>query len=253
MKLSAIIIAKDAEEHIADAINSVSFADETIVIDNGSIDRTLNVVSKMGAKSFSYRAKGFADARNFGLQKAKGEWVFYIDSDERVTDVLQKEIESAIKNKESDIVAFKVKRKNYYYGNHQWPYIEKLERLFRKKNLEEWYGDLHESPKIKGSVGLLDGFLLHYTRQNLESMVEKTIAWSKVEAELRFRANHPKMAWWRFFRVMLTAFYDSYIKQGGWKAGIMGLIESIYQSFSMFITYSRLWEFQNKQNGEEKN
>ena len=131
-------------------------------------------------------------------------------------------------------------------GNHEWPYIEKLERLFRKDSLKGWKGKLHESPIIDGAIGDLDGFLLHYSHRNLSEMLKKTIEWSKIEAELRFKANHPKVTWWRIPRVMITAFFDSYIKQEGWKVGAIGLIESLYQSFSMFITYATLWEMQEK-------
>ena len=70
--------------------------------------------------------------------------------------------------------------------------------------------------------------------------------WSTIEAELRFKARHPKMTWWRFPRVMFTAFYDSYIKQKGYKVGAVGIMESMYQAFSIFITYAKLWELQNK-------
>lgn len=245
MNLSVVIIAKNAENDIADALSSVKFCNEIIVIDSGSTDKTVDIAKKMGAKVFAAKVKDYASARNFGLQKAKGNWIFYTDTDERVTESLRENIKLQISNhKSQEFVAFKVKRKNFYYGNHEWPYIEKLERLFRKKNLKEWYGELHESPRVDGEIGELDGFLLHYTRQSIDSMVEKTINWSKIEAGLRFRSNHPKMVWWRFFRVMATSFFDSYIKQGGWKAGIVGLIESVYQSFSMFITYARLWEMQ---------
>jgi len=75
-------------------------------------------------------------------------------------------------------------------------------------------------------------------------MLEKTISWSEVEAQLRYDSSHPKMTWWRFPRVMFRAFADSYIRQKGWKAGTAGVVESMYQSFSMFITYARLWEMQ---------
>lgn len=244
MKLSVIIIVKNAETQIADALESVFFANETIVVDNNSHDKTREIAKKIGAKVFSYSAKDFADARNYGLQKAKGEWVFYIDSDERVTKELQKEIELGIRNKESGIVGYKIRRKNFYYGNHEWQYIEKLERLFKRKNLKDWFGTLHESPRIDGEVGELDGFLLHYTHQDLSSMVNKTILWSTVEAQLRINSHHPKMVWWRFFRVMISAFFDSYVKQSGWRVGVVGIIESIYQSFSIFVTYARLWELQ---------
>lgn len=244
MKLSVVIIAKNAQNDIADALSSVEFADEIIVIDSGSTDKTVDIAKKMGAKFFVYKTKNFADSRNYGLQKAKGEWIFYIDTDEQVTEELQKEIESVISDKKSSIAGYKIKRKNFYYGRHEWPYVEKLERLFKKRNLKSWYGELHESPRIDGEVGELNGFLLHYTHKNFDAMVEKTIVWSNVEANLRLNTRHPKMTWWRFFRVMMSAFFDSYIKQGGWKVGEVGIIESMYQSFSMFITYARLWELQ---------
>jgi hypothetical protein len=77
-------------------------------------------------------------------------------------------------------------------------------------------------------------------------MIAKTNEWSEIEAQLRFNNDHPIISWWRIFRVMLTAFWQSYVKQSGWKAGTVGLIESIYQAFSMFVTYSKLWEMQNK-------
>ena len=82
-------------------------------------------------------------------------------------------------------------------------------------------------------------------------MISKTIEWSQIEAELRFNANHPKITWWRFPRVMLSAFFDSYIKQGGWRVGTAGIIESIYQAFSIFITYAKLWEKQLKMKNEK--
>lgn len=245
IKISAIIIAKNEENLIADCLDSVSFCDEIIVVDNGSIDRTPEIAKKMSAKVYSLETNDFSKMRNLGLTKASGEWIFYIDADERVSKQLQNSIKttlfSAVNQTQS---AYKIKRKNFYFGNHEWPYIEKLERLFKKSKLRGWYGQLHESPNINGEVGEIDGCLFHYTHRNLTIMLKKTIEWSKIEAELRFKAEHPKMTWWRFPRVMLTAFFDSYVRQGGWKAGTVGLIESIYQSFSIFITYARLWELQ---------
>ena len=82
-------------------------------------------------------------------------------------------------------------------------------------------------------------------------MVEKTNQWSDVEASLRFKSKHPQVTWWRFIRVMWSAFYKSYIGQRGFKAGVIGLIESIYQAFSMFITYAKLWEMQTNQIGKQ--
>ncbi len=247
IKISAIILTKNAEELIADCLDSVSFCDEIIVIDDNSTDRTVDLAKHMGAHVFSDEAKSFAEKRNFGLKKAKGKWILYVDSDERISPELKTSIQDLVAKERSTVSAYRIKRKNFYFGNHEWPYIEKLERLFKKTKLQEWYGDLHETAKVDGEIAdIEDGFLFHYTHRDLTSMVEKTIKWSDVEADLRLKANHPKMSGWRFFRVMLTAFYGSYIKQEGWRAGTAGLVESIYQSFSMFITYAKLWEKQNK-------
>ncbi|MBA3723324.1 MAG: glycosyltransferase family 2 protein [Candidatus Levybacteria bacterium] len=248
MKISAIILSKNAESLIADCIDSVSFCDEVIVIDDNSSDRTPEIAKHMGAFVYSYVSESFAKKRNLGLKKAKGKWVLYLDVDERLSPDLTESIKRIADSKRDIYSAYKLKRKNHYLGNNPWPTVEKLERLFKKTKLEEWYGELHESARVDGPVGeVTDGVIKHYTHQDLSGMVDKTIKWSKIEADLRLKADHPPMAWWRFYRVMLTAFYDSYVRQQGYKVGTAGFIESAYQAFSMFITYARLWELQQKQ------
>lgn len=244
IKISGVVITKNAENLIADCLDSLSFCDEIVIIDNKSEDRTKEIAEKMRAKVYEYSSDNFSEMRNFGLKKASGEWLLYVDADERITPELAMNIKTSVND--DKFSAFRIKRKNFYFGNHEWPYIEYLERLFKKEKLEGWQGKLHESPKVRGSIGTLEGYLLHYTHRNLTSMVNKTIEWSKIEAELRFNSGHPKMTWWRFPRVMSTAFWDSYVRQGGWKVGTVGLIESIYQAFSIFVTYARLWEMQIK-------
>jgi hypothetical protein len=245
--LSAIIISKNEEDIIADCLDSVRFCGEVILIDNNSTDRTSDIAKSLGAKILKGDTDNFAELRNLGLKAAKGKWVLYIDADERVTPELEKDILEKVQDKKSSYSSYRVLRKNYYLGNFEWPHIEEIQRLFRKSELQEWYGKLHESPKISGETSTLDGFLTHCTHRNLTSMVDKTNKWSEIEADLRFSAHHPKMSWWRFPRVMMTAFLDSYIKQKGYKLGTPGLIESLFQAYSMFITYAKLWERQQQQ------
>lgn len=246
--ISAVVIAKNEEDMIADCLDSLSFCSEIIVIDNGSEDKTKDISKRMGAKVFNIDTNDFSKLRNFGRSYAKGDWILYVDADERTSEQLKKSITHLTTNSGSgqQLNGYFLKRKNFYFGNHEWPYIEKIERLFRKDALKGWKGKLHESPIIDGEIGKVDGFLLHYTHRDLTSMVAKTIEWSEIEAQLRFKSNHPQMTWWRFLRVMATAFINYYVKQGGWKAGTVGLIESMYQAFSIFITYARLWELQQK-------
>ena len=251
-KISAIIIAKNEENMIADCLDSLSFCDEIVLVDGGSEDRTVEVAKRMNAKVFQLKTSDFSKLREFGLDKATNDWVLYVDTDERATPELVSSIKYQVLSiSNNEFSAYKIQRKNFYLGTsakNEWPYIEKLERLFKKENLKGWRGELHESPIIHGKIGELDGYLLHYTHRDLTLMLSKTIEWSKIEAELRFKAGHPQMVWWRFLRVMFTAFFDWYIRQKGFKAGTIGLIESIYQMFSMFITYARLWEMQQRKN-----
>ncbi|MGA2968064.1 MAG: glycosyltransferase family 2 protein [Candidatus Levyibacteriota bacterium] len=250
-KISGIIIAKNEEKMIGETLESLSFCDEIIVIDNGSVDKTKEVAEKKGAKVYEIRTNDFSELRNFGLSKAENDWVLYLDADERINDELKNSIKDIIES-DTKYAAFFLRRKNFYFGKHEWPQIEKLERLFKKEKLKEWKGMLHESPVVDGEIGKIDkGFILHFTHRDLESMLNKTIQWSTQEALLRYNSGHPQMTWWRFPRVMLTAFLNSYIKQGGYKAGATGVVESMYQSFSMFVTYAKLWELQ-KLNKKQK-
>lgn len=247
-KVSVLILTKNEEEKIEECLESVrQLADEIIVVDAESSDKTVEIGKSLGAKVFTHPFVDFARQRNFALTKAVGDWAFYLDADERVTPELVSSIKYQVSsNKKDEVSAYKIRRKNYYFGKHEWPYIERLERFFRKDHLKGWQGELHESPVVEGKIGELDGFLLHYTHRDLSSMIRKTLEWSKVEAELRFKAGHPPMTWWRFPRVMIGEFLNYYVRQRGFKAGTMGLIESLYQAFSIFITYARLWEMQKR-------
>lgn len=246
-KITTIILTKNEEAMIADCIDSVLFSDEILVVDSASTDRTAEIAKHLGAKVIQTKTDSFAERRDIGLRMAKHPVVLYVDADERVSPVLANTIKKILSDKQNDTIGgYILSRQNYYLVNHPWPQIEHMQRLFYKKNLVTWEGVLHETPKVTGEMVPLAGLLLHYTHRNLTEMLAKTILWSYFEAKLRFDAKHPKMTVWRFPRVMMPVFFDYYIRQKGWKAGIVGLIESIYQSFSIFITYARLCELQRK-------
>lgn len=244
MKISGVIIARNEENMIADAIDSLKFCDEVVVIDNNSTDRTKELSEKLRAKVFNVSNEDFSKLRETGKDKSAGEWIFYLDADERVTKELAEEILNTTHNSEYD--AYRVPRKNFYLGKNEWPKIEKLERLFKREALKGWKGKLHETALFDGKLGELKNPIVHYTHRDLASMLNKTIEWSDIEAKNRLDSNHPKMSWWRFPRVMIGAFLGSYIKQGGWKVGTAGLVESMFQSYSAFVTYAKLWELQQK-------
>lgn len=247
VEISIIILAKNEGKRIGACLDSVVWAKEKIVIDNGSIDNTAVIAKNKGAEVVESDAHDFSKLRNLGKEKATCDWIFYIDADEQVPPQLYEEIDLLIKkfNEERSPHSYFVKRENFYLGQ-RWPHRDKILRFFWKPSLVRWEGMLHESAVVEGQTATLENALIHHTHRTLEEMVVKTNDWSALEAILRYEANHPGVTWWRLLRILLTGFLDSFVRQGGWKAGTLGWIESIYQAFSMFITYAKLWELQRK-------
>lgn len=259
IKLSVIVIARDEEEMIGDCLKSIEWADEIIVIDNDSRDRTPSIAKKHGATVIPLSVetrKEYSKLRNRGLGVARGDWVFYLDADERVTPGLKNEILQAISNQnlepstQHQPFAYAIPRRNFYLGRQMrfggsWP--DYVKRLFRRDKLKRWRGRLHEEPVFEGKLGHLKEPMIHLTHRDLTSMVEKTRDWSKVEAELLYKAHHPPVTWWRILRIMLSEFWQRGIKLQGWRDGTVGWIEIIFQMFSRFITYAQLWEMQRSQ------
>jgi len=243
--ITSIILVNNEEENIVSCIKKLSWTDEIVVVDNDSTDKTPEAAKKNGAVVITVKGKDFAKMRSMGAEKAHGKWLLYIDTDEEVSESLKKEILEIVKNfnESSNPHAYVLKRRNYYLG-HLWPFSDGMIRLIYKSSLERWFGELHETAEIHGDVGVLENPLIHKTHKTLEDMLAQTNEWSEVEAELRLKQHHPKIVSWRLFRVMWTGFYGSYIIQEGFKAGTVGLIESVYQAFSMFTTYAKLWEMQ---------
>ncbi|MGB9911236.1 MAG: glycosyltransferase family 2 protein [Microgenomates group bacterium] len=249
-KISVIIIGKNAKDLIKDCLLSVKWADEIIYLDGGSTDGTLEIVKEFKKVKIRFQKEkkmDFAEWHNQGIGESKGEWIFYLDTDERVTPELKKEISEIISKNSKEFSAYAIPRQNILLGRPVrfggwWPDYQI--RLFKRENLRKWEGKLHERPVFEGKLGYLKNPILHITHRDLSSMVEKTNQWSEIEAELLYKSGHPPMTWWRFLRIMLTEFWERGIKKQGWRDGVVGWIEIIYQMFSRFITYAKLWEKQ---------
>lgn len=245
--LSIIIISKNEEGRIKACLESVKWADEIIVLDNGSKDQTLEIAKKYTERVFEYSDLDFASIRNEGMKKAKGEWVMYVDCDERVLLSLKEEIENLIKSNQYS--AYAISRKNVILGKevNYGPYQKDwVVRLLKKEDFKEWSGKVHESAYFNGELGYTKNSLLHLTHRDVDQMVLKSLEWSKIDALLRCKANHPGMSGWRFLRILFSEMFNQGVKRGGFFNGTVGAIDSILQVFSLFITYVRLWQMQQE-------
>lgn len=252
--ISAIIITKDEEKMIKECLTSLDFVDEIIVIDTGSTDQTNAIAKKHKARVEKYSGvANFASWRNFGLKKAKGEWVLYIDADERITPGLKKEILTQITNslpadRKDQFSGYALPRRNIILGKelkHGGWYPDYVKRLYKKTALKGWSGDLHEEPIFAGDLGHLKNDLLHVKHETFFEMVEKTNKWSAIEAKLMFDAKHPPMNLPRFITAMGREFWHRMIVKRAYLDGKVGIMFALYQVFSRFVSYAKLWEMQN--------
>ncbi len=250
--ISAIIVARNEEKHIQKCLESLKFADESVVIDNLSQDNTVKIAKKLGAKVYEFKKiasdGNFSEVRNFAVAKTSGEWILFVDADEIITSKLVQEIKQ-ITQEENTKSAYAIPRRNILLGHEMqwggwWP--DYVLRLIKRDKLKGYKGELHEQPEIDGAVGKLSNPLIHTTHESLTEMVEKTNKWSEIEAKLMVDAHHPKMNVPRFMTGVLREFWYRAIVKLGFLDGPIGIIEIMYQCFSRFISYAKLWEMQNK-------
>lgn len=243
--LSVIVITKDEEKMIETCLDSVKWADEIIVADNGSTDDTIKLAKKYTDKVFIYQDNNFASLRNKAFEKAQGEWVLYVDADERVSGSLKEEIQSIVQNTTYSAVA--LSRRNVIFGQSVrygpfWP--DWVIRLLKRSDFKGWVGEVHEQPAFDGGLGYSKFSLFHLTHRGAEQMIMKNLVYSKIDARLRFQSGHPQMVGWRFLRILFSELFYQGIVRRGFFSGTIGVMDSVIQVFSLFTTYVRLWELQ---------
>lgn len=250
--LSVIVITKNEERRIKACLESVKWADEVIVVDNGSSDHTGQIVKNYTKNFFTFLGEDFSALRNEAIKKARGDWVLFVDADERVLEDLKREILELIKTTTRS--AFAISRRNIIFGIEQrygpfWP--DWVVRLLKRKDFVGFIGKIHEYPKFNGALGYTKNSLLHLTHRGVDHIVLKSLEWSKIDAKLRIEANHPKMSALRFIHILIKGIFNQGIIRKGFFAGTIGTMDSILQAFSLFITYVRLWELQQPKRSEQ--
>ena len=247
--ISAIIIARNEQDMIGDCLLSLRpLADEILVVDSGNSDDTNNIDISYHARIVKSVESDYSQYRNAGLKSAKGDWILYVDADERVTPLLRKEIEE-IMSSSTSASAYQIPRRNIYLGRDMhfggWG-GDRVIRLFKKSALQKYAGQLHEQPVFSGELATANHELVHYSHRNLSAMLEKTLDFTAYEAKLRYEASHPPVVAWRLVRVMATEFWLRFVKLSAWRDGLEGVIDGLFQVFNMFVIYARLWELQSQ-------
>lgn len=252
--LSVIILAKNEEALIETCLESVKWADEIIFFDNNSTDNTVKIAKKYTDKIYQFDKLDYSKVKDEAFQKTRGDWVLYIDSDERVTQDLRHEIEE-IMVKDNDNSAYAISRINIILGKAEkygpfWP--DWVIRLVRRESYKGWFGEVHETLTFDGKLGYSKNSFLHLTHRSVDQIVLKSLNWANIDAKLRLDSGHPKMSGWRFLRLLKTEMFYQGVVRKGFFNGTIGVMDSMLQTFSLLITYMKLWELQQKPSIQEK-
>lgn len=241
--LTAIVLAKNEEKNIADCLEALSFCDEIVVIVDTSTDKTKEIAEKMGAAVVLHPLHGdFSNQRNFGLEQATGEWVFFVDADERVSKELQKEILSITKQTNS-VDGYFVQRFDFMKGKmltHGETGEITLLRL-GKKDAGKWKGSVHEVWDIQGQTAMLTSPLLHYPHQTIEEFLQEINFYTDVRAlELYKKGIH--VSWFSIAAYPFGKIIYNYCIKRGFLDGTEGIIMALMMSFHSFLVRGKLWQ-----------
>lgn len=246
--ITVLIEANNQEKRIGECIkNARLLTEDIVVVDIGSTDRTFSVATKFGAEVFCTSYSDYVEpVRNFGIKKTKGQWVFILDPDERLSENLIKEIKKTITN--INLTHFKIPRKNYFartfwFAHGGW-WPDHVIRFFKRESFIDWPQTIHSTPIIKGEVGYLSSPIIHFWRDSFEGSVNSTITFGDKESDLLFKAQR-NVGILTFFRKFFGELYRRLCRHLGFLDGELGIIEAIYQAFSKTITYLFLYEKQH--------
>ena len=242
--LSVIVITKNEEHNIVDCLESVKWADEIVVVDSGSDDKTVELARRYSQKVYVKPWEGYGASKNFALEQCTGEWILWLDADERVMGTLGDEVQSILKQHITDFVGFEVSRKAFFLGKwirHCGWYPGYVLRLFRRGSGRWSDNKVHEHLELAGKTGKLKSDLLHYTDPNLWHYFDKFNRYTTLAAEElagqgeRFQLSQLMVRpVWLFVRM--------YFLKSGFLDGIQGFILCVLSSCYVFTKYAKLWE-----------
>lgn len=260
IKLSAVVLTRNEQANIIRCLNSLEFCDQVVIVDDDSEDKTVELIKN---KKYPFEINifkrnlnnDFAAARNFGMEKADGEWLLFIDADEEVTKELADEIKETVDQNNLEFVAYYIKRRDFFWGRElRFGETRKVRnngiiRLI-KRDFGRWFGKVHEKLKIKNEklkIGSLQSYLNHYPHQDIASFLRKINFYSTLRAKELFNQGKKfsliELIVFPFFKFILT--YFIYL---GFLDGPAGFVYSFMMSFHSFLVRAKLFQYEKTAN-----
>ena len=245
-KLSVTIITLNEEKNIRDALESVKWADEIIVVDSGSKDKTVEICREYTDKAFHNPWPGHIAQKNFAIDKSTNNWILSIDADERVTPELREEIIGVLKNPKAD--GYAIPRHVFYLGrwiDHSGWYPDSKIRLFHRDK-GRWGGvNPHDTVIVKGKVTGLTSDLTHYSYDDIADHVKTMNSFTSIAA-IEYFNKGKKTNSVEIISRSVFMFIKSYFIKQGFRDGFPGLVIAVTGACHVFIKYAKLWELSKK-------
>lgn len=242
-KLSVTIITRDEAANLAAALESVSWADEIVVVDSESTDATVDIARRYTSKVLVRPWPGYVDQKNRAAAEASHDWILSLDADERVTPALAAEIQAILRS-EPAVPGYRVPRVTFHLGrwirSTDW-YPDHQLRLYDRRR-GRWTGKLvHESVKVDGPSADLAGELQHYAYRNLSHHLQTMDRYTTLAAR-QMRDEGRTAGWLDLAAHPPAAFLRNYVLRGGFRDGLAGLVISTLNATYVALKFAKLWE-----------
>ena len=246
LSLSVLIITKNEEKNLSECMKSVSFADEIIILDDESTDRTCEMAQVLGARVVKRKMDYEGRHRNYGYSLAKNKWILSLDADERVTPELQEEIRNLFNSTHlNDYLGYDIPRRNYLgekWLKHGGQYPSAQVRLFQKCKFEyEEYEEVHPVPKPGGPFRTLKEDIIHYSYKDISDWFNRINRHTGLEAKKWYREKrNPRLL--RKLRKTIDRFLKAFIIKKGYKDGFEGFMLAIGSGLYQLMSYAKYRE-----------
>ncbi|MEO8253102.1 MAG: glycosyltransferase family 2 protein [Flavobacterium sp.] len=234
--ITAIIPTYNEIDYIEDALKSLSFVDEIIIIDSYSTDGTKEKAVELGCKVLNRKFDNFSNQKNYAISSATSDWILFLDADERITKKLQIEIQEAITNPKYN--SYKLRFPHFYMNRFLYHSESKVLRLVKNQGVY-FEGAVHEKLKSTGKTGVLNNFVIHYTYKGLLHYITKKDSYAWFQAQMSLDKNKKP----NFFLLIFKPFYrffHSYILKRGFLDGVPGLAVASINAYGVFSRYAKM-------------
>lgn len=252
-RLTVVIITKDEEENIRACLENVAWADEIIIVDSESDDRTREICREFTNLIFVKKMEGFGAQKQFGIEKATGDWILILDADERLSPELCDSLKRIL-DEGTPYDGFRIWRKTFYLG--KWirycGWYAPVVRFFRRGKGACDMRYVHESIIVNGPIGEIRDPLMHFSYRSIDQHVMKISVYSAYDAKVLYergiRIKRSNAIWYLAAKPSLI-FIRKFIVMRGFLDGTRGFIISAFTAFIVFLNYSKVWEMQREYDG----